>query len=74
MTDPKTATKEKVYAGLVYMGDERGEYEKIVKKKYGKNAELRNFTFDDIHQHRAELFTTPEIFEKEFGGKAKLIS
>ena len=40
--------KDLVYAGLVYMGNEKEEYEKIVEKKYGKNAELRNYSYDDI--------------------------
>jgi hypothetical protein len=76
-TCPSPVRKEKpelVYAGLVYMGSHLEEYKKIVAEKYGTDAELRDFSHDEIHEHRAQLFTTPEIFKKDFGGSPKLIS
>ena len=66
--------KTKVYAGLVYMGDDVGEYKEIFIKKYGKKAELRNFSYDMIHQYRAELYVTQDILDKDFDGRPKLIS
>ena len=65
---------EKVYCGLVYAGEDIDEYKRIINKKYGKKAELRNLNYDCIHGHRAKLYATQDIFNKDFGKKPKLIS
>ena len=70
----KEIEKEFVYCGVVYMGNNRWDFEKIISKKYGNDAELRNYTNDYIHGDRAELYATQDILDKDFGGRPKLIS